>query len=147
MAGILISLVIGALGVLQNTLNKQYSASLGIGLTLLVNGIVVCACGLAFFLALRLIPAASLPELFRPVAAARGIRAYDLLPGLFGFLIIAACPWVIERLGATRVFIAIIAAQLVVSMMWDWSVEGLPPTAWRMAGGALALLGACLAVL
>lgn len=147
MAGILISLAIGAMGVLQNTLNKEFSLSLGIARAVLVNGLVLCACSLAFFLALRHVPADSLPELFRPVANARPLRAWDALPGIFGFLIIVSCPWVIDRLGATRVFIAIIAAQLVVSMLWDWGVDGIQPTAWRAAGGALALLGACLAVL
>lgn len=142
-----VSLLMGALGVLQNTLNKHYAASLGFGLTLLVNGIVLCACSVAFFLALRAIPAESLPEIFRPVAAARGLRPFDVLPGIFGFLIISSLPWVIERQGATRVFIAIIAAQLVTSMFWDLLVEGASVGGWRAAGAGLALLGALLAVL
>lgn len=147
MAGILLSLLIGAMGVLQNTLNTKISLSIGVARAMLVNGVVLCACSVAFFVAIRFVPAEGLPELFRPVASPRPLRAWDALPGIFGFLIIVSCPWVIERLGATRVFIAIIAAQLVVSMLWDWGVDGVPPTAWRAAGGALALLGACLAVL
>lgn len=147
MTGVILSLLIGTLGVLQNTLNKQFSLSLGLGRAVLVNGFVLFGCSVAFFFLLRAIPQESLPTLFRPVADARGLRPHDILPGLFGFLIIVTCPWVIEKLGATRVFIAIIAAQLVVSMLWDWQAEGLPPSVWRFAGGALALAGACLAVL
>ena len=53
----------------------------------------------------------------------------------------------LERVGATRVFIGVIAAQLVVSMLWDFYAEGLKISGWRIAGGALALAGSALAAL
>lgn len=144
---VLVALLAGAFGVLQNTLNKQFATSLGLAWTILINGIVLCVCGVAFFFALRFAPAESLPEIFRPLPGARGLRAYDVLPGIFGFLIIASLPWVIERQGATRVFIAIIAAQLITSMFWDLLVEGSAVSGWRAAGAGLALAGALVAVL
>ncbi len=143
--GLAISLLMGALGVLQNTLNKQYASSIGMPWTILVNGITLCTCGILFFFALRLLPAESLPEIFRPVAGARGLRPYDVLPGIFGFVIISSLPWVLERQGATRVFIAIVAGQLVVSLLWDLFVEGSAVDARRAAGAGLALVGALLA--
>jgi transporter family-2 protein len=143
--GIAISLLMGALGVLQNTLNKQYSLSLGMQWTILVNGLTLCACCLLFFFTLRFVPEASLPVIFRPLEGARGLRPYDILPGMFGFLIITTLPWVLEKQGATRVFIAIIAGQLVVSLLWDVLVESSPVDARRAAGTALALMGALLA--
>ncbi len=112
-----------------------------------MNGLVVFACGALFFAGLRLFPTDSLPNMYRPVVGARAFAAYDVLPGLFGFFIIAAMPWAIERVGATRVFIGIIAAQLVVSLLWDFYVEGIRVSAWRIAGGALALAGTALATL
>lgn len=144
---LVLPLVIGALGVLQNTLNKRFAPALGLDWALAVNGLVVFACGLLFLAGLRFLPAESLPPMYRPVAGARGFAAYDLLPGFFGFFIIAAMPWAIERVGATRVFIGIIAAQLVVSLLWDFYVEGIKVSAWRMVGGALALAGTALATL
>lgn len=140
-----ISLLMGALGVLQNTLNKQFSLSLGMQWTILMNGLTLGACCLIFFFALRFAPAETLPMIFRPLAGARGLRPYDVLPGIFGFLIITTLPWVLERQGATRVFIAIIAGQLVVSMLWDVLVEGSAVDAKRAGGAALALLGALVA--
>ena len=142
-----ISLLMGVLGVLQNTLNKQYSLSLGMQWTILVNGLTLCACCAVFFFALRLAPSESLPVIFRPMAGARALHLYDLLPGIFGFLIIATLPWVLERQGATRVFIAIVAGQLVVSLLWDLFVEGSAVDAKRAAGTALALAGAIVASL
>jgi bacterial/archaeal transporter family-2 protein len=145
--GIAISLLMGALGVLQNTLNKQFSSTLGLPVTLLVNGFTLCACSLLFFFALRMVPAEALPEMFRPMAGVRGVRPYDVLPGIFGFVIISSLPWVLEKQGATKVFIAIIAGQLVVSMLWDLLVEGSPVDGMRAAGAALALIGAIVASL
>jgi len=145
--GIAISLLMGALGVLQNTLNKQFSLSLGMQWTILINGLTLSVCCVLFFFALRFAPADALPAIFRPLEGARGLRPYDVLPGIFGFLIITTLPWVLERQGATRVFIAIIASQLVVSLLWDILVEGSAIEAKRAIGSALALLGALVASL
>ncbi|MGZ3653628.1 MAG: DMT family transporter [Bdellovibrionota bacterium] len=144
---LLLPLILGALGVLQNTLNRRFAPALGLDWALLVNGGVVFACGVLFLFAMRLFPAESLPPMYRPVPGARGFEPYDILPGLFGFFIIAGMPWAIERVGATRVFIGIIAAQLVVSLLWDFYVEGIRVGFWRIAGGALALAGTALAQL
>jgi len=145
--GLLLSLLMGAFGVLQNTMNKQFAESLGLSWTILVNGLTLCACGVIFFFTLKLVPAESLPEIFRPVAGASGLRAYHVLPGIFGFLIITTLPWILQKHGATRVFIAIVAGQLFVSLLWDLFVEGSPVDGRRAAGVALALLGALLASL
>lgn len=138
-------LLIGALGVLQNTLNRAFAPGLGLAWVLLVNGAVLLVCGSLFFFALRMVPAESLPSMYRPVQGARAFQIFDILPGLFGFTIIALMPWTIERMGATRVFIGVIASQLVVSMLWDRAVDGQSVSTWRMVGGALALMGAALA--
>jgi len=144
---IVVSLLMGALGVLQNTLNKQHAASLGFGATILINGIVVCVSSFVLFFALRLLPLDSLPEIFRPLAASRALRPLDILPGVFGFLIIASLPWVIERQGAIRVFIAIIAGQIVMSVVWDLFVESSGLDWKRAMGAGLALLGVLVASL
>lgn len=139
--------LIGALGVLQNTLNRLFAASLGLGAALLINGFVLAACSLSFYLALRFIPTDWLPAMYRPLPAPRPFAVYDLIPGIFGFLIVAAMPWVIQRMGATRVFVVIIAAQIIVSILWDRWVEGMEVSVWKIAGAALALAGTALASL
>lgn len=144
---ICLPLLIGALGVLQNTLNRQLSPAFGLPWLLLINGLVLAACGILFFLSIRILPPDSLPPIYRMSAGARLFEPASLVPGLFGFFIIASAPWAIERMGATRVFIGIIAAQLLVSMLWDWLVESASVSAWRLVGAALALLGAALAAL
>jgi uncharacterized membrane protein YdcZ (DUF606 family) len=144
---LVLPLVIGALGVLQNTLNRRMAPTLGLDWALLVNGVVVFVCGFVFLVGMRYVPTESLPPMYRPLAGSRSFTLTDVLPGIFGFLIIASMPWVIERMGATRVFIGVIAAQLVVSLLWDFYVEAIGVSFWRIAGGALALAGTALAML
>lgn len=144
---LLLPLVIGAFSVLQNVLNRRIAPSLGLDWALVVNGLVVFACASLLFAGVRFLDPETLPPIFRPVAGSRPLAAYDVVPGALGFLIIAGMPWAIERLGATRVFVGVIAAQLVVSLLWDYYVEDIRVSLFRVAGGALALAGTALATL
>lgn len=147
LVGLILPFLIGTLGVLQNTLNRVFATSLGLGSTLLMNGLVLAVCGILFQLGIRSFPSEALPEMYRPLAHPRPFVAYDLVPGIFGFLIIAAMPWAIQRMGATRVFVGVIAAQIIVSMLWDKWVEGISVSVWKVAGAILALAGTALASL
>lgn len=143
---LLFSLAIGALGVLQNTMNKKLSEVMSLPLALVVNNIILLACSLGFFFVVRLLPESALPELLRDKGSWQAGGWKILLPGAFGFFIIAAAPWAIEKAGATKVFIGIIVAQIVASILWDQLVESIPASPVRIAGAVIAFLGALLAV-
>jgi drug/metabolite transporter (DMT)-like permease len=68
-----------------------------------------------------------------------------VVPGIFGFYIIAGIPWAVSRVGAARVFVVIVAAQCAVSLLWDALVSGKPLTLARGGGALLALVGVALA--
>lgn len=140
---VVLPLMIGALGVLQNTFNRKYADTIGLPMALVVNNLVLLGLSIGLFWALRLVPEASLPEIFRHRSGFAFSPRY-ILPGLFGMLIITTAPWAIQRVGATRVFIGIIAAQIVVSLLWDY-FEAEPVSGQRILGAALALAGALLA--
>lgn len=142
---ILIPLCIGALGVLQNTINKKAAMSLGVPVAIAVNGVVLGVAALLFLFVVRFVPESSLPDLFRPKAGLETLGWRHLIPGIFGFLIIITAPSAIERVGATRVFIGIIVAQIAVSILWDYYAESLPIPPLRILGAVLALAGALLA--
>ena len=67
-----------------------------------------------------------------------------ILPGIFGFCIIAGIPWAISKLGAAKVFVGIVVAQVTVSMLWDTLVDGKPLSWMRLAGALLAIVGVAL---
>lgn len=138
-------LLIGSFGVLQNTINKKYAETLGMPAALIVNNIVLLSCSLLLFFAIRLVPSENLPEIFRQKETFTSVGVRHLIPGLLGFFIITCAPWAIERVGAVRVFIGIIAAQVVVSLLWDIFVDAVPVSPTRAVGAVLALVGALLA--
>lgn len=142
---LLIPFLIGTCAVLQSGLNKKFAETMGLGSAILVNNIVILCVSAVAITITRLVPESALPELFR----ARSDWSWQwklLIPGSLAFVIITMAPWAISRAGATRVFIGIIAAQIVVSLLWDYWAEALPVSPSRMLGALLALAGALLAV-
>lgn len=141
-----IPLMIGVLGVLQNTWNRQISQSLGIPIALIVNNLVLLACSLILFAIIKMLPANSLPNLFYEKEAwLSTINWKNLLPGIAGILIIATAPVAIEKAGALKVFLGIIVAQIIMSIIWDYFVEEIPATPLRLAGALVTIIGAFLA--
>jgi len=142
---LVLPLFVGTFSVVQNALNKQISNRISLPLSLLLNNAFVLLLSIAFFFALRTVPDETLPAMFRTRNGITDPSAKFLVPGLCGFLLITLAPFAIERAGATRVFIGIVVAQIVVSMLWDSYAEAIPLTPTRLAGAGLAMAGAWLA--
>jgi transporter family-2 protein len=141
---LLIPLAVGAMTVLQGTLNRQMSESMGLGSAIFLNSVVVVALGSAFYALVRAQPS-WLPAIFAGSPDLSRVAWWMIVPGIFGFCIIAGIPWAISRVGAARVFVGIVVAQLVVSLLWDALVAGQPVTLARGGGAALAVVGVILA--
>ena len=141
---ILVPLLVGALTVFQGTLNRHLGGVMGLASAVLLNAFAVTVLAIGLYAAVRLAPE-SFPPLFRGAYRPGTFKAWMLLPGLFGFLIIAGIPWAIGHLGAARVFVAIVVAQIVVSLLWDTLAGGVPITWQRVAGAGLAMAGVLLA--
>jgi uncharacterized membrane protein YdcZ (DUF606 family) len=142
---LVLPLLVGTFSVIQNTLNKQISNRISLPLSLLLNNALVLVLSAALFLALRTVPDEALPAMFRTRNGISDFSLKFLVPGLCGFLLITLAPWAIQRAGATRVFIGIVVAQIVVSMLWDLLAEAIPLSPTRLLGAGLAIAGAWLA--
>jgi uncharacterized membrane protein YdcZ (DUF606 family) len=142
---LLIPFLIGAFSVWQNTYNRRIAGDMGLPLALVVNNVILLALGLLLYFLVRLYGENSLPEIFQQKGGLAAFTWKCFLPGIFGFFIIAAAPVAIAKVGASRVFIGIIAAQIVFSLLWDSVAESVPVTPLRMLGAFLALAGAFLA--
>jgi len=147
MQELILPLLIGSLGVLQNTLNKKFSESIGIAPALLINNFILLLIGISFYFFIRLAPPNLLPDFFRIKTTTASFSWKYMLPGIFGFFIIAIIPYTIQKVGATKVFLAVIVAQLVTSILWDYFIESTPVTWPKIAGATLAVLGAIVSVL
>lgn len=142
MTGILVPLLLGTFIVLQGAINRRVSMENGLAAAVLLNSSVLFTVSVAFYLLSKDSQTGHLPG--GPDAAGFTFRAWYLLPGLLGFGIVTGVPWSIGRLGALKVFLGLIAAQLVASLIWDATVELRPVTWIRVGGSLIAFLSAAL---
>lgn len=129
------------MAVLQAAFNRRIAATWGLAPTVALNAVVVLLFCIAFYFLAR-----------RGVVdgVIEGARFSDfkvlwLLPGLFGFLLITGLPWAISHVGATRVFVAVVSAQMLTSLLWDRFVEGIDLSWTRVLGAVLCVAGVVLA--
>jgi bacterial/archaeal transporter family-2 protein len=142
---LIIPFFMGALGVLQNTWNKNIANEWGLIKTLHMNNIALLGTGVLVWLSLKFVPESYLPEIYRNKPITDGIGLRHLLPGIAGYIIILGLPWAIQKVGAMRVFVAVVLAQLIVSILWDYFVESIIVTPTRIIGAILALMGVVVA--
>lgn len=126
----LITFAVGIAAVLQAGLNRLLGKDVSLASALFLNGAVFFTCSLVYWL-------------WRKEEATSGSWAWwAFIPGILGFLFVLGVPFAISRLGATSVFVCLIAAQICGGLVWDWSVEGLPINLWKLVGAGLTLVGA-----
>ncbi len=136
-------MVLGFFAVMQAALNRKFAQSTDLPFAVLVNAGFLVVAGILFFLISRIAPDV-LPVMFRKRDASYPIFWWVFLPGLFGFSLVAGLPWAISRLGATQVFIALISAQLVTSIIWDYLMEGIQISFSRLTAVLLIISAAFL---
>lgn len=140
---LLIPLIIGAVAVLQGTLNREMAGVMGLGSAILVNSVLVLFLGGGLYGLARFRPD-WVPEIFRGEFVLGQMTWWMVLPALFGFCIIAGIPWAMSKLGASKVVVAMVVAQIVVGILWDLLVDQKPLGWMRILGGALAIAGVVL---
>ncbi len=125
-----ITFAVGIASVLQAGLTRLLGRDVSLASALFLNGAVFFCCSLLYWL-------------WRRETATTGTWAWwAFIPGILGFLFVLGVPFAISRLGATSVFVCLIAAQICGGLVWDWSVEGLPISLWKILGATLTLAGA-----
>lgn len=75
-----------------------------------------------------------------------GKTAWLLVPGA---LSLTAFAWLLtlHPTAAGRVYAAYGGVYIFTAIMWLWVVDGIKPTAWDLAGSAVALLGMAIIML
>jgi transporter family-2 protein len=142
-AALFVPVVLGVVAVLQAVLNRQIAREWGLGPAALLNtlGALVLSVAFVVFCAVR----GFRDGLYRVDFDFALFRVWWLLPGLFGFLLVAGLPWAVQRLGALPVFVVVVASQMVTGALWDRFVEGAP-LSWPKALGALLAVASVLLV-
>lgn len=135
--------IFGAMAVLQGGLNRLIARDWGLAGTVFLNSLMLSTAALGLYVWARNNPGA-LPEVFRDRGSFSSFSWWYLIPGLCGFTLVTGLPFAIQKIGALKVFVGLIAAQLLVSMIWDARIEQLPITSTRVLGALLSFCGALL---
>jgi transporter family-2 protein len=141
---VLLTVLLGAMAVIQATINRQIAVQWGLSPAVLLNTFVATVVAAAF---LGVLLARGGPAfLLKPGVGLSELRFHWhwLLPGVFGFFLVAGLPWAVHHIGALRVFVGVVAAQMVTSLAWDHFAEGIPASAVRGTGALLAVASVVL---
>jgi len=117
-------------------INGFWQAKIGLHAAVLVNGAIVCAAALFFFLFANQTPLRLIGSQIRPWIA---------FNGLCGFSIVAIAAFTFPRIGAASVVVLMVSGQILMSLVADHlGVLNLPQHAispMRLLGAVLVILG------
>ncbi len=136
---LIIPIFLGTIGILQGTINKEVAEYVGVAhATLITNLVTVVMCTIFYFLVKNYENA--FPSEFHIKSEFLTYRWWFIFPAIFGFLIVAGMPFAISKLGAVKVTVGLIAAQMLTSVFWDYFIEDLSLNIYKVFGIIFALL-------
>jgi transporter family-2 protein len=143
---LVIPFLLGAIGITQGMINRQMSANIGLTQTVFIGNIVTILVCVVLVMLVKFFPQA-FPEIFQFRSGPTSFKWWYIIPGIFGFIIVAGLPYAIYKLGAVKVTVGLIVAQMVVSVLWDIFVEKIPLNLAKSLGLLLAGLSTLLITL
>ena len=132
------------MGILQGAINRLVAKDIGIAQTTLVTSLLALILSIALFYFIKVKPS-YFPSLFHVKTTLNDFKWWYIIPAIFGICIITLIPVTIYKLGAVKVTVGLIAAQMVTSIFWDIMVEKIPITPTKIVG--ILLAAASVAVL
>ncbi|MDD0853714.1 DMT family transporter [Halobacteriovorax sp. GB3] len=132
-SALLIPVILGTVGILQAGLNRTMSNEVGLThAALLGNAItLICSCLLLFYIKIN---SDKLPSMFELKASISAFKWWYIIPGIFGFMFVIGLPWGIYKIGAVKVTVGLIAAQMIAGVLWDIFVEKIPVNTMKVMG-------------
>jgi len=136
-------IIVGSIVVIQGGMNRELAASWGLPGMMLLNSVMYLLASLGFFLVARfqLFP---LSPVFKDKNSFESFSLWFLLPGAFGFIIVLGVPMAIAKFDTLKVFICLVAAQMITSLLWDKFVDGIDLSFTRILAAAVTLVGASI---
>ncbi len=140
---IVLPLTLGVLVVFQSVMNRAIGETRGLSFAVALNAAVLLAVALAA-LGVLAMWGNSTPAYLRPQFNGAW-RWWYVLPGIFGFTLVAGMPLAMRSLGAFPSIVALILGQLLCSLIWDAISQGQGISMARIGGLILTAAGAYLA--
>lgn len=143
---LVVPFLLGFAAVLQVALNKRIAGVMGLTQAVILNAGVLLVVAVVFWLFAR-----GAREGYGEWLVGSGgpgdFQLWWIVPGLCGLTLVAGMPWAAQRIGALQVFVVLVAAQMLFSIVWDHFVEDVAVTVPRVAGASLAVAGAFVTTL
>lgn len=136
---LLIPIIIGCIGILQGTINKKISDTIGVAQATLVGTIGSLIICIILYLLVKQY-STYFPELFHVKAPFKTYRWWYIFPGIMGVIIVATLPYAFSKLGAVSVTVGLISSQMVTSVLWDYFADGIGVNFSKAVGILFALL-------
>lgn len=135
---------LGILSVLQGGMNKEIGESWGLPAAVFLNSLILATASFAFYLVTR-----NSPQWFSPIFHDHGSfknipPIWWVLPGTMGFFLVMGIPPIISKIGAMNMFIGLVCAQVVTSILWDYFWEQHSISMVRLLGAVFSIIGAVL---
>lgn len=73
-----------------------------------------------------------------------GKPAWWLLPGILSLVVFAWLLTLVGTAAAGRAYAAYGGIYIVASLVWLWTIEGVRPDRWDVAGASICLIGAAV---
>ncbi len=134
----ILPLLVGMAGILQGGINRHMSETLGLVHALLLGNILVLLYTVLLYFGVVKSPE-FFPDFFKVKAHLLTFKWWYIIPSICGFVIVLGIPVGISQLGAVKVTVLIVAAQMVTSILWDIFIEKLPINTMKGAGILLSL--------
>lgn len=135
----LIPIAVGIAGILQGGFNLKMSTPLGLVHSVFIGNILVLLYSIVFYFIVSKSPE-NFPDFFRIKAPLTSFKWWYIVPSLCAFIIILGIPIGISRLGAIKVTVLIVVAQMMTSIFWDVFVDKVPMNAMKSLGLAFSLV-------
>ena len=143
---LLIPLMLGTVGILQGGFNRNISNDIGVAQAVFFGCIVTLVIASGFYFVVRLYPQ-YFPAFFQAKASIGTFKLWYIIPGIFGFFILTGFPMAISKLGAVKLLVGLVAAQMIASVLWDIFVEKIPMNTLKVAGMFFAAISvACISL-
>ena len=142
----LIPFLIGTFGIFQGALNKQVSMEIGVAHATLIGMIITFLLGVALYFLIKVNPQL-FPAFYLVKQPITYFKWWFLIPGFLGFFIVFFFSQAIYELGAVKVTILIVVAQIITSTFWDKYVENIPLTIYKILGFFFAILSVAFTVI
>jgi transporter family-2 protein len=142
----LIPIAIGFASIFQGGVNRNMSNDIGLAHSILIGNIIIVAYSLTLYFWVQKSPE-TFPEFMRVKASIMTFKWWYIFPSICGFIIVAGIPYGIFKLGAVKVTVIIVAAQMLASILWDTFIEKSPVNLYKSLGLFFAGISVALTLL